>query len=229
MTKGANAGGAYGDDGANGFRERLARLDKDARDVKLVYEAEVVIDDGYESDAYLAGDKRRRRGCLYVYCDTDECSWTLDWWLNNAENPAKELRALFGVALRYIHRFSPDNSDVTKKYLTLGALYGMRVETEPETCHRCEYIGPASICFDELDKNVVVIGESAHSVMPMPHQKDFGKIEYPLQLKGRYKEDPYCYDYEYRIQWCDGLPYKVYAKIDLTPMKDKLLRRDSKQ
>lgn len=220
QTKGPNAGGAYGNDGSNGLRERLARLDKDERDVKLVYEAEVVIDDGYEPNIFVVP------GCVEV--KETSVSWERGRASCFKEQVPKELKQFFEAAFRYIHRFSSDKPDMVEKYLTLGAIYGMYVDV-PEIGNRgLLYIGPASMCFDEIYKNVIVIGESVNKDMPTPHRAWINEFKYPL-LKGRYKEEPYCYDYEYRVQWRDGLPYKVYAKIDLTPMKDKLLRRDSKQ
>lgn len=219
QTKGTYAGGAYGDDGSNGFRERLARLDKDARVVKLVYEAEVVIDDGYEPNVFWVPSK--------VDVDAKGVRWDFLSDSCHKDDVPKELKPFFEAAFRYCHRFSPDKPDMVKKYLTLGAVYGMCV-CAPETNGRTRmYIGPASMCFKEIHQNVIVIGESVDAHVPIPHEETFkiDQFKYPL-LKGRYKENPYCYDYEYRVQWRDGLPYKVYAKIDLTPMKDKLLRKE---
>lgn len=209
-----------GNDGANGLRERLARLDKDERDVKLVYEAEVVIDDGYEPNILVVP------GLVRV------STYSVDWYSSatscDQNQVPKELKQFFEAAFRYIHRFSPDKPDIVEKYLTLGAVYGMYVRAPETDGHTLMYIGPASMCFDEIYKNVIVIGERVVDEVPIPHDDWINKFKYPL-LKGRFNKDSYCYDYEYRVQWRDGLPYKVYAKIDLTPMKDKLLRRDSKQ
>lgn len=209
-----------GNDGANGLQNRLARLDKDERNVKLVYEAEVVIDDGYQPNSYHVP-------CC-VRANTYDCDWDFGNYRCTSEEVPKELKSFFESALRYIHRFSPGDPDMVEKYLTLGAIYGMVARLPEMDNKELLYIGPASMCFDEIYKNVVVVGTRVVDEVPSPHECWIKEFKYPL-LKGTFKKDPYCYNYEYRVQWRDGLPYKVYAKVDLTPMKDKLLKKENNE
>lgn len=205
-----------GNDGANGFQNRLAKVAKEERSFKLVYESEVVIDEDYRLP-WDSDDRYTFRGFV------DSSANTTDW--TTGRGTIAEAQCLNGNAvakfeelLRRVLRSSPDNPAVAENLMQLAAIYGFDLD------NRLSYIGPATLCMKEIDETVNLVG--GRSFYGHPHS-DFecGK---PLKLRGRYKKDPFCYDYEYGIQWRDGLPYKVKAKIDLTPMKDKLITKYNK-
>lgn len=210
-----------GNDGANDFQERLAQLDKTERDVQLVYEAEVLIDEAYT----LPGCKN------FNYVDVNEygCNLRYETWEVKADpsKPPCNMGSAFETALRYIHHKHPNDQNKMQNYLLLSALYGMRVRVPEFDGERVDYIGPASLCFAEIHKKVNFVGRRPgyyHLETPHGDIPDY-ELSAPIKLKGTHKDDGFSYNYEYRVDWRAGLPYKVYAKIDLTPMKDKLLKR----
>lgn len=219
QARGSSSNEDIGNDGDNAFKSRYNDLNKKEKDVKIVYEAEVVIDDDYDPSLY-------RAGYGLVIADQSEAKWA--WRESTHEQKSavpRNARALFESGLRYIYRSSPRDVDKAKRLLTLGAIYGLAVRGAETDNKFAWYIGPATMCINEIEKSVKVVGRKGGDNFPKPHDFWFYQLDKPLPMDGMVKNELFCYHYTYSIQWRDGLPYKVSAKIDLTPMKDKLLKK----
>ena len=198
-------------------------MDNAAQDVKLVYEVEVVIDEDYVSPVSSV--------CAFIQANNYVCGPEIDSQRLAPMSISSGARSLFEAGLRYIHRLLPEDDKLIERYMEFAAIYGLQVRGPETGGEGSWYVGPASMCFDEINKNLCVRGEPSYRTWPVPHENVDCQYEMqkPLYLTGIYDNGNYCYNYRYSIQWRDGLPYKVYAKIDLSPMKDKLLKKTNNE
>ena len=208
--------------GANDFGNFMDSLDAEYRDIKLVYECEVVISDEYsipEKYHWADGDVR-----FYGYTgDGVASAMHDDITAYQAVIPARTM--LKNKAIKW-YKDHNGNRDTIRNNLSLAALWGSSAESG-----HAYYMGPFFLCLIEIDRHVLRSGKrssrlaSVDRVDGMCHKlreairqsKTSGKIDV---FRGEV-----VLNYQFSIEWKDGLPWKAKVRIDLTPMKDKLLKK----
>ena len=208
--------------GANDFGNFMDSLDAEYRDIKLVYECEVVISDEYsipEKYHWADGDER----ISGFSGDGVASAMHDDNTAYQAVIPARTM--LKNKAIKW-YQDNNGNRDTIRNNLSLVALWGSPAESE----NAC-YMGPFFLCLIEIDRHVLRSGKRSSRLTStsravgmcrelqkaIRQSKTSGKIDV---LRGEV-----VLNYQFSIEWKDGLPWKAKVRIDLTPMKDKLLKK----
>lgn len=210
--------------GANDFGKFMDSLDAEYRDIKLVYECEVVISDEYTipEKYHLADDDVRiigfsRDGVAEVWHDCDTAY--------QAVIPARTM--LKNKALEW-YQDNNGNRDAIRNNLSLVALWG-----SPAGSKNAYYMGPFFLCLIEIDRHVLMTGTWPSRLGSLAHDMCNELQEAIRQSKTSGKMDVFrcegVFNYQFSIEWKDGLPWKAKVRIDLTPLKDNLMKKTKKQ
>ncbi len=106
---------------------------------------------------------------------------------------------------------------------------GLRVQLTPyphEEIRKSGYVGPLPLCAAELNQQYERAGNGDKPVHDMAFNTEIYELSAREFLHGVWNEEV---RYTYSITWKDGLPYKAKARLDLTPLQDKLLKRASEE
>lgn len=206
--------------GANDFSKFMDKLDAEYRNVKLVYECEVTISDDYTIPEQYHWKEDDRSKSLW---NMGETRVSFDRF-TNFESVVPARTCLMNKAREWYKSHNGDSESV-RKLLTFSALWGLRSDFNNSEY----YLGPFFLNFIEIDKNILIAG--SHGSAPDFVSDDLGAIKERLnacigksQMSGRIEWSNGALNYQTSIEWKDGLPWKVKARIDLTPMKNKLLK-----
>ena len=218
---------------ANDFGKYMDSMDAKYREVQLEYECEVVI-----SDEYTIPEKYLKEGgpdpsSGRFYCYEEYGSNFLSTEVTSAVIPA---RKLFEDKAHEWYKESNGNRKVIANKLANAAMWGI-VTRNAENKTIC-YAGPLSLCIIEVNKKVRV-PEGARVFSAFYYHPCYSLFDPYYLSKNTYQnieksimqgtmEGPNgaAFHYSSSIEWKDGLPWKVKARIDLSPIKDKLLKKE---
>ncbi len=193
-----------GHNGENDFNDLFEQIEAENRNVPLVYEYEVIISDEYVAPEKLEGQE------LFLFA-----GWKT---INTQIHPAKTKLKEKAVE---IARKNINNKKHAVQLIAAEAMYGFYEDD-------CVYAGPMSLCCAEAYKNLVYVDDNYTRKLCdscFPSMEEWMKSP----TKGTHTCRNVTLKYETSIEWKDGLPWKVKARIDLTPSKSVLIKRTNEQ
>lgn len=194
-----------GHNGENDFNDFFEQIEAENRNVPLVYEYEVIISDEYVAPEKLEG----------YYLSDPRWGGT---FINTETHPAKTKlkEKAIKIARKYIN-----NKKRAAQLIAAEAMYGFYKDG-------CVYIGPMSLCRIEASKNLEHVYDNDTEVLGSSY---FPSMEEWMEspTKGTHTYRNVTLKYDTSIEWKDGLPWKVKARIDLTPSKSVLIKRTNEQ
>ena len=199
--------------GQNDFSNFMDSLDAKYRDVQLVYECEVIISDDYELPEkyhWQEGD-----GTIDIYA-----SGFADHYMNSPYVTGKQAvrKALMSKVREWYQASNGDRKQVEKQ-LYAAAILGLDNRRYDEGVF---YYGPLMLCLLDAQRTVSMsINGRIKDVFQDIDYDETGLLE-KSPAKGTIQN----IHYVTRVEWKDGLPWKVKARIDLSLIKDKLLKKD---
>lgn len=189
--------------GANDFADIIKEIEKENKDVKLVYEYAVIISDDYIVPKDFRGYK--------LYLGTGDCGWANDRSVPARSNLKKFLTELF--------RNHPEDKKRIAQELSKGVMGGFVDNNKV-------YLGPLAMCFDAAQKNLMYTRNGYTSPLPNYDAWDLNMwskwMESPLS--GTISIDELSFKYSTSIEWKEGLPWKAWARIDFTPSKSIIVK-----
>ena len=219
--------------GQNDFSNFMDSLDAKYRDVQLVYECEVLISNDYSvPEKYLKEDDSPSCSSWFR-CDEDYGSNFESSAVTSAVIPA---RKLFEDKAREWYKESNGNRKVIADKLANAAMWG--IETRNAEYKATCYAGPLSLCIIEVNKKVRMPEDGLVFCMHYHHpcnslfspgdfsRNTYRNIEKSIMQGTMEGRNGAAFHYSSSIEWKDGLPWKVKARIDLSPIKDKLLKKE---
>ncbi len=201
--------------GQNDFSNFMDSLDAKYRDVQLVYECEVIISDDYELPEkyhWQEGD-----GTINIH-DSDFA----EHYRNSSYVTGKQAvrKALMSKAREWYQASNGDRKQVEKK-LYAAAILGLDNRRYDEGVF---YYGPLMMCLLDAQRAVSMsIDGRIEDVFQDIDYNDTNLLEKSPAKGTIYSEKIH---YETRVEWKDGLPWKVKARIDLSLIKDILLKKE---
>lgn len=193
-----------GHNGENDFNDFFEQIEAENRNVPLVYEYEVIISDEYVAPEKLEGQN------LFLFWGHNT--------INTETHPAKTKlkEKAIEIARAYIN-----NKKRAAQLIAAEAMYGFYKDG-------CVYAGPMSLCCAEAYKNLVHVDDNYARTLSdsyFPSMEEWMKSP----TKGTHTYRDVTLKYDTSIEWKDGLPWKVKARIDLTPSKSVLIKRTNEQ
>lgn len=201
-----------GHNGENEFDSYIQELDADNRNVQLVYECEVII-----SDDYSIPEK-------YWYEEGDPDMWSGgNRWINSDEKQAA--RQAFEQYIRDLYRDYNGNKQKIKQELEVSAL--LRLPEGYDTL----YVGPLILCCIEANKKLQITdgngdirqvcrgwicNDLKHTIKERKQSMVSGVVN---------DGDMPLFTYSTSITWKGPIPYKVAVKIDFSPARENIIKR----
>lgn len=200
--------GQVGHSGENDFNDFMDQLDAENRNVQLVYEYEVIISDDYEVPKEFRGVSF---GCVGAYCRSFAEN------NNSGKVPAQSI--LKEIVREWYQTFNGDRRQI-QQHLTAAAIAGCRGE-------KGTYMGPLSMCIEKAQQTIQFTSgcESALSDPVFDIHDDL--LEHPQT--GIYEYDgKVIFTYTTSVEYKNGLPWRVKARVDFTPSKSIIIKRQNK-
>lgn len=216
QQRGAAIGSMVGNNDENNLDARLAELNKEVMDVQLVYEYECAITDDYTIPVELFGDKEKIEfsNIMTLDGDSDYSMQRKSFKKGAVVDAATFMEELIKVAYK-----KTGNKESVKKALEAAALIGGG-----------EYVGPLQLCLTDA-KNHLKFRAGENDVQNLDIGSFIGDISEGKQkisgkIRDQYRHQLPAFTYESEITWQEGLPLKAKCRIDFTPSKAKLLKKE---
>lgn len=202
---GAKGGGHNGE---NDFSDFMDALDADNRSVQLVYEYEVSIsDDDYEIPEEF----------------DDKHSSATNIGARSGKSPAQSI--LKAKVREWYQKFNGDRKKIQQE-LTITAIVGCesRIDGDWKV-----YLGPLSMCIIKANETIQFAGSNNS----LDHRVDFSDWREALQKNPKqgvvkYDDKP-LFKYYASVEYKDGLPWLVSVRVDFTPSKNIIIKKQNKQ
>lgn len=203
---GAKGGGHNGE---NDFSDFMDALDAENRSVQLVYEYEVSIsDDDYEIPEEF----------------NDKKSSFVDRYVQSGKSPAQSI--LKAKVQEWYQEFNGDRKKIQQE-LTITAIVGCKCRIDGDWK---EYLGPFGMCTMKANESIQFSDIHGGDVEHRTHFSDWREAlqKNPKQGVVKYRDKPF-FTYSASVEYKDGLPWLVRVRIDFTPSKNIIIKKQNKQ
>lgn len=193
-----------GHNGENDLNALIEEIEAENRNVQLVYEYEVII-----SDEYVAPEKFYGSGSICLMCgDRDYAK----------DNKVAARTRLKQLAADLVRKHINNKKEIAKS-LALFAISGFAGD-------KGYYFGPLVLCLEDAYSNLQVSRNGYINDLPnFAWHPSFREKWLQSPTQGSYTDNDVSLKYATSIEWKDGLPWKVKARVDFTPSKSILIKR----